>query len=259
MFRFRPHGARIVYVAGSEGDLPEAVRRWLDQMAVRTDYVQDVYDALAVLATGTRPILMIVSIEAVDWSEMDFFNHVAALSQGTRIYVTSQNTSDSRIFAAAERGAKLFESTLAQTDLETVAAEAQAAGPGGLLAGSLRPSQPSRIPISAPPTPTEKQRAGEAATAESAAQEEPPIRLVTSTEANESGEAQVSVPWIPHPSRPRRTPPQQTETDQPAPPQGSSSGEAARPLPRMDLTPEEMAALLGRPDAQGHRRREQQS
>ncbi len=258
MSRFRPHGARIVCVAGNEGELPEAVRQWLDQMAVRTEYAQDVYDALAVLATGTRPILMLVSIESVDWSEMDFFSHVAELSQGTRIYVTSQNASDSRVFAAVERGARIFESTLAQTDLETVAAETQAAGPGGLLAGSLRPSQVSRIPINVPATPTEEPPTGEAAPGEPA-QQEPPIRLVTSTEADESGEAQVSVPWIPHPGRPRRTPPQQAQAGQPSTPQGSSGAETARPLPRMDLTPEEIAALLGRPESQASCRREQQS
>ncbi len=258
MSRFQPHGARILCVAGSEGEFPETVRRWLDQIAVRTEYSADVYDALAVLATGTRPILLIVSIESVDWNELDFFGHAAALSRGTRIYVAAQDAADSRVFAAAERGARLFDSLSAQADIETVAAEAQASGPGGLLAGTLRPSQIGRVPINLPPTTTkgEQTPASEAAEVE---RQEPPIRLVTSTEPDEGSETQVSVPWAPHPSRPRRTPPGAPDSPQPPVDQANKGGVADRPLPRVELTPDEIAALLGKPGSPPPRLREQGS
>lgn len=258
MSRFRPHGARILCVAGSEEELPEAVRRWLDQATVRTEYSTDVYDALAVLATGTRPILLIVSIDSIDWNELDFFGHVAALSRGTRIYVAAQDAGDGRVFAAGERGARLFDPLSAQADIEAVFAEAQASGPGGLLAGTLRPSQVSRQPVNVPPAPTKPEQPPAPESAEAKA-EEPPIRLVTPAEPDEGNDVEMSVPWAPHPSRPRRTPPKPPTAPQPPADQAHSGIETEKPLPRVELTPDEIAALLGKPGSPPPRRREQGS
>lgn len=247
MPRFRPHGARILCVAGSEEEFPEAVRQWLTRVTLRTEHSTDVYDALAVLATGTRPILLIVSIDSVDWGEMDFFSHVVALSRGTKIYVAAHNASDSRVFAAGERGARLFDAASAEADIEAVFAQDQARGPGGLLAGTLRPSQVNRQPVNAPPATAQPDQPPASETAETKTQE-PPIRLVTAAEPDEGNNVEISVPWAPHPSRPRRTPPKgPANTPQPPPDQTDGGDETDRPLPRVELTPDEIAALLGKP------------
>jgi hypothetical protein len=256
MSQFRPHGARILCVAGSDGEFPEPVRRWLDQVGVRTEFSPDIYDALAVLATGTRPIVMIVSADAVDWDEMDFFGHVQALSRGTHIYVTTRHPDDSRVFAATERGAKVFESTLAQADLEAVFAEPLSTGTvGNLVAGSLRPSEPSRIPAGASTPAVETPPPAPSAGTEAAPQG-PPIRLVTSTESDEGEHVRVPVPWAPHPDRPKRTPPKPLTTPETTRGHPGSGSEMEKPLPRVDLTPEEIAALLGRPASETPRAKE---
>lgn len=247
MSRFQPHGARILCVAGSEGEFPEAVRQWLAQVTLRTEYCSDVYDALAVLATGTRPILVIVGIDSVDWSEMDFFSHVAALSRGTRIYVAAHDASDGRVFAAGERGARLFDPASANADIEAVFTQDQASGPGGLLAGTLRPSQVNRQPVNVPPATAEQNQPPALETFKTKT-EEPPIRLVTAAEPDENSDVELSVPWAPHPSRPRRTPPKgPADAPQPSPRQTDGGIETDKPLPRVELTPDEIAALLGKP------------
>lgn len=255
MSQFRPHGARILCVAGSDGEFPEPVRRWLDQVGVRTQFSPDIYDALAVLATGTRPIVMVVSAEAVDWDEMEFFGHVLAMSRGTHIYVTTRHPEDHRVFAAAERGAKVFDSTLAQADLEAAFAEPLSAGmPAGLVAGSLRPSEPGHAPAGSS-APTAEAPPAVPSSGTEAAPQGPPIRLVTSTESDEGENVPVSVPWAPHPDRPRRTPPPSPTVSQAA--SGRAAGpEPDRPLPRVDLTPDEIAALLGRPAPEKPRAKE---
>lgn len=258
MSRFRPHGARILCVTGFEGELPEAVRHWLDQVSVRTEFSSDIYDALATLATGTRPIVMIVSIDAVDWNEMAFFSQVAGLSPGTRVFVSAHKTNDNRVFAAIERGARLFEPSQAQADLESVFAEAQTAGPAGLLAGTLKPPQVSRAPINIPPETVETPPSGDPVKEEPAPQQSP-IRLVTSSEIDEAEDVPVSVPWAPHPDRPKRTPPRPADVPEARACQNDIIPEIDRPLSPVELTDEEIEALLDRPDADLRRRREQGS
>jgi len=259
MSHFRPHGARILCVGASEQDVPEPVRQWLGKVGSRAQYSQDIYDTLAVLATGTRPIVVIVSVETVDWNEMEFFAHVDAISRGTRVYVAAENASDSRVFAAVERGAKLFDPAAAQADLEAVFSEPLTAGAaGGLLAGSLRPSQITRTPINVPEPPAAPDRPAEPAKSDAPAPP-PPIRLVTSTEPDQKEDVAVSVPWKPHPSRPQRTPPKQAGSDRSGPGEPTGTAEPEKPLPRVELTPEEIAALLGKPAPDQPRSKEQRS
>ncbi len=259
MSHFRPHGARILCVAASEKDFPAPVREWLGKVGPRAHYSQDLYDALAVLATGTRPVVMVVSVEAVDWNEMEFFGHVATISRGTRVYVIAQEANDGRVLAAIERGAKLFDSALAQADLEAVFSEPLTGGAaGGLLAGSLRPSQISRTPINVSQPPAEPGRPAEVAESTTPASP-PPIRLITSAEAEQGEDVAVSVPWTPHPSRPQRTPPKPATAERIELGEPAETAEPEKPLPRVDLTPEEIAALLGRPASDQPRAKEQRS
>jgi hypothetical protein len=76
------------------------------------------------------------------------------------------------------------------------------------------------------------------------------VRLVK-PQQEEERESRVPVPWAPAPNRPKRTPPPKAPDtgEQTSPPEQNTSDEqpqAERSRPQVDLTPEELAALLGR-------------
>ena len=81
----------------------------------------------------------------------------------------------------------------------------------------------------------------------------PPVRLVREEESEEEIAPAVSipVPWAPTPSRPKRTPPQpavRNQREDSMPPDSPSADPAtAQHTPAVQLTPEELAALLGKP------------
>ncbi len=277
MLPSKGRGPRVIYVAGSARELPQEVRDWLGQAGNRAAASPNVYDALALLAAGREPVAIVVNIDAVDWSEFDFFDHAARLSRETRIYVAGHEHQQAKVEAACARGAQVFTPEALSEDLDTTSATAAAAGPGGLLAGSLRSvyPQPQGTPErSAPPEAGETDEPPE----EDRPPERPPVRLVTAGEPEDGDEAPVSipVPWAPSPDRPKRTPPKApsrernrrgrflagpqrmpadagTHADETraAPPAPPATG-AVPPLSPVELTPEELAALLGRsapPDA----------
>src|SRR5690606_16500590 len=109
MFTSKPRGSRIVYVAASARELPGEVQQWLGRMEHRAARWPHIYNALALLATGARPAVMIVSMDAVDWSEMDFFDQAARISRNTRIFVTGHEHHAAKLEAACRRGAMLFD------------------------------------------------------------------------------------------------------------------------------------------------------
>lgn len=250
-------GSRVVYVAESARELPEEVQDWLGQASNRAASSPNIYDALALLATGKTPVAIIVSMDAVDWNEFEFFDHVARLSRETRVYVAGHEHHDAKIEAACARGAKVFDPDALDEELEEATAKEKASGPAGLLAGSLRSA--ARRGRGAAESLSRSQSPGIDASGEpDRSSDPPPVRLVTGQTANEEDDAgatvPVPVPWSPSPDRPKRTPPKPASSDSEAPTapptdeRPTEPSPAQRPSP-VQLTPEELAALLGKPTA----------
>lgn len=254
MHRSKRRGSRVIYVARSARELPEEVQDWLSQGGNRAASSPDIYDALALLAKGRAPVALIVSIDAVDWNEMDFFVQAARLSRETRIYVTGDDHGQGKIDAACARGARRFDPDALTDDLDAASARKETAGPGGLLAGSLRTVRPPSRAGSEPQPQSEEDETEEPVADESPS-ELPPVRLLTGGEEEEDdfdAPISVPVPWAPSPNRPKRTPPpslprkdQAAGTGAAAPTPGQA-GRPQQPAP-VELTPEELAALLGKP------------
>lgn len=231
-------GARVLYVAQSARDLPDDVRDWLSRENNPATACRDPYEALAWLAVGRRPAVLIVSIDTVDWDELEFFALADRFGDKTRLYVAGREDQQDKIDAARDLGARVFSIAAVDQDLTAAPEEDEAdAGPGGLLAGSLRSIEP---PDQEP--------------AETRPEQEPPpsVRLVMNTPADEEDETSVplSVPWAPSPHRPKRTPPPRAaDADATAETGKTDESEAAPESSRrgpVELTPEELAALLGR-------------
>jgi hypothetical protein len=234
----RQRGSRVIYVAASARELPEDVQDWLSQGSNRAAASPNIYDALATLAVGKRPTTaLIVSMAAVDWNELEFFDLVARVSRDTHVFVVGPPYEDAKIEAACARGAELFSAEKLDEALSVT--EAPPMDAEGLVAGSVAkdPQRPTAArPINVEP-PKEEHR--------------PSVRLVTPSETDD--EVTVPVPWAPSASRPQRTPPKPIEP----PPIAAPDAEEERPVeerprtrrppPQVKLTPEELAALLGRP------------
>ncbi len=249
----KQRGSRAIYVASSARELPEEVQDWLSYAGNRAGASPHIYDLLALLATGKRPDILIVSIEAVDWNELEFFDHVQRLSPETRIFVAGAVSHQAKIEAACARGASVFD----LDSLNEVASEsteyAEPSAPAGLLAGSLRqesastpasvrlPRKPKVVPAPPPeePEPVEEQ---------APPLERPAVRLVTASES-EVTESPVPFPWSPSPNRPQRKPPKSIAAELVAAESGFSPSTAPSPrdISPVKLTPEELAALLGTP------------
>jgi hypothetical protein len=247
-------GSRVIYVAESARVLPPEVQEWLSQADHPATASPDVYDALALLANGRKPLALIVNIDAVDWSEISFFEHAARLSASTAIYVSGPDHTEDRIKAACARGALRFDGEALSERLRTAPSVNERRGPDRLLAGTLQPpSTPAGAEL--------EDRDDATAAADDSEQPErtprPPVRLYV--EQSEEAEAEreqaetaaappVPVPWVPNPARPRRTPPPGSKPAADARDEagGSDPQAGARPTP-VELTPEELAALLGKP------------
>lgn len=271
----RPRGPRIIYVTSSARELPAEVQEWLSRPEHRAARSPDIYDALALLASGSRPVVMLVAISAVDWSEMEFFDQVARLSRDTRVYVAGSDHESAKLEAACRRGARRFDADELAEDLAHAPAPRKALGVGDILAGQLQPvvgsapAQQHRIkPVA--PEPGEEEAPPEAV-ADAKPPVQPVVRLVSSdpTETEEEsdlgpevevekeavlGEVPIPFPWSPSPNRPQRLPPRREPAEpKPAaasagqPPAANQAVEPPAPRPPAELTAEELAALMGRP------------
>lgn len=243
MSPIKQRGSRVIYVAASAREFPPPVQDWLGQADNRAASSPDVYDALATLARGARPAAMIVSMDSVDWSEMEFFDHTARIGRDTTVYVTGGPHQAAKLQAACGRGAQIFDPQLADGALLSV--DWKSAGPGGLLAGSLRPGGVVPPPEKPPPAPCIVVSPQAPGLEPEPPPERPVVRLVAPTEQDEP-ESPVPFPWAPAQNRPQRTPPR---TAPPAPPAaGPEQRPSARVSPPVKLTQAELDALLGRPD-----------
>ncbi len=242
-------GSRVIYVAASARELAQEVQDWLGQPSIRASASPDIYDTLAQLAEGKSPLALIVSMESVDWTELEFFPLVHRVCPDALIYVTGAGHQEAKMEAALARGARRFDPEVLN-ELLAVAPPVRSAGPAGLLAGSLRTDieVAEAAPRLVPPEPVE---APPGVTPEP---ERPPVRLVSSTETEEH-EAAVPFPWSPASGRPRRTPPSQVagaaeSKPEPVRRKGPSNKGGVK------LTPEELAALLEQPPLEGGKAQE---
>ena len=295
MFPQKKHDVRVVYVAGSARELPEPVQEWLSQAEHRAVSSSNVYDALANLTGRRKPVALIVSIESVDWEEIEFFDLAARLSRETSIYVAGHDHHRAKIEAALSRGARPFSAEELTQDLSRPAPGPHRPTTRDLLAGTLL-TVPERGGLaasagfgpdagapatSAPPPPAPSTMAGPAqaeqeapdrrgpqeAPIEEQAAPPPSVRLVqpSETEADlepaADHEPPIPFPWAPSLNRPKRTPP--TAAGKPATPAHDaqearadsgteapgvqSEPSASHPAPpSVELTPEELAALIGK-------------
>jgi len=109
MAGFHQRGARVVCVADATRGRPAKVQQWLNRAEDQTSSVPDIYRALALLATGEKPIAMIVCLEAVDWNELDFFDQAGRLSPETRFFVASAIGDRDKLAAALGERTQLFD------------------------------------------------------------------------------------------------------------------------------------------------------
>ncbi len=246
-------GGRILCVAPSLSALPEAVRAWLAQVEPSCEISPDLYDALAILATGRRPELLIVDIDVVDWNEMEFFRQAGLLCRKMRILVTGPGHQRAKLEAACKQGASLFDPRAVADISFQPPPQARDIGNGGLLAGSLRPTPEKTTSSVDLRVPTPRIKPAKPAI-KSEPRPEPPVRLVVPSEEQDN-EAPVFFPWSPNPNRPKRTPPKTApatgqETDQTAAADQPQSDHAAANPPPIQLTSEEIDALMGGPEVE---------
>jgi hypothetical protein len=242
----KQRGSRVVYVAASAGDLPPEVQDWLSQANNRATASPHIHDLLAALATGARPTAIIVNVSEVDWSEMDFFDYVHRLSPQTTLYVAGFDHEKDKLEAACERGATRFDADRLTEESEQ-AEPTHTGAPSDLLAGAVAVAPGTDQPESSP-EPEEPDESS------------PHVRLVHPGESEEKEEKHddrpVPFPWSPSPERPQRTPPPKyppppvsAHTPPPVEPAATEETPAAEKPGRssIELTAEELAALVGRP------------
>ncbi len=245
-------GGRILCVAPSLNALPEAVRAWLAQVEDACEISPDLYDALALLVAGRRPELIIVDIDVVDWNEMEFFRQAGLLCRKMRILVVGPGHQRAKLEAACKLGAGLFD-TQAVADISyQPPPQVRDIGNGGLLAGSLRPAPEKTTSPADLRAPAPRIKPAKPAI-KSEPRPEPPVRLVVPSEEQDN-EAPVFFPWSPNPNRPKRMPPKTApltgqETDKITSSDLPQSDHAAAAPPPIQLTSEEIDALMGGPQA----------
>lgn len=295
MFSSKPREPRIIYVAAAARELPDEVQEWLGRPENRAASSPHIYDVLAMLAGGARPAVLIVSMEAVDWSEMEFFDQVARLCRETHVYVAGHDYQAAKINAACKRGAMRFDAELIRESLSRSTGWSRGPGVSDLLAATLcQTSAPKPTPPAAlRPVPAESEEPEEPAESEvfDAAEvppelqvqveppaqpesepepearpvaETPSVRLIDHTEPepeeepiDEETSQPIPFPWAPAINRPQRIPPKSLAvTNEPVAPSPPAPAPIAplvpvAPTPRqpVELTSEELAALMGRPIA----------
>lgn len=274
----KSRGPRVYYVAASARELPDEVQNWLGQAEHRAARSASIYDALALLACGARPAALIVSIEAVDWSEMDFFDQAARLSRGAHLYAVGRDARADKLQAAYRRGALPFDEAALNDDAASPQPWSRGTGVSDILAARLEPASALQVtplraapPMSpsgapgltglqaavAPVRPAESLRAVSTPEPDEAFSESepdpevepPPVRLVSRPEANETeGAEPIPFPWAPSQKRPQRTPPkvEAAADEQPPAVMAASVGMSAAGRP-VELTSEELSALMGKP------------
>jgi len=259
----RQRGGRVVYVAGSTRDFPETVQAWLSQAHVRASASPNLYDALALLTTHRRPDVLIVAMEGVDWSEMEFFEHARRIARDTCVYVTGGAHQQEKMRTAQACGALPFDPARIAENLADAGRPESRFTTRDLWVGM-------RESLAAPPVPSREETppAPEPppAPCEEATRQPRSVRLVPENDrverseppepATDATEASIPFPWSPSPTRPKRTPPQ-SRPPKPAEPPAEAAPAAdpsaekgpTRPGPDVgpvELTPEELAALMGR-------------
>jgi hypothetical protein len=233
-------GSPVIYVAASARELPSRLQDWLAEPTVRAVACPNVYDALATLARGAAPLALIISIDSIDWNELDFVSHALRVSPDTVVYVTEVSNQAGKVDAALALGARHLDLDALNELLELAPTSAPAPSPAGLLAGSLR----TDVQAAEPAPRLVRDLPAESSSAEPDEAERPAVRLVSSTETVDA-ESAVPFPWSPAPDRPQRTPPK---------PAGAAKREAAKESsrrPPVKLTPEELSALLEPPAGGG--------
>jgi len=259
----------VIYVAVSAREFPPDVQEWLARPESRAAALPSIYDALAELTRRPRPVAAIISIEAVDWEEMEFFDLAARLSRDTSLYVAGHDHHRAKLDAALQHGAKRFSAAELAHDLARPAPGSGRTTAHDLLAGALAsfPQAPGRNlhvilvptePVPAePPEPVIEQQPS---AGEDEGPQQPAVRLATPIDidddslasSDEFGKA-IPFPWAPAPNRPKRTPPSAQAPGEPPPDPRTPPTETPQPpsspnRPTVpELTPEELAALMGRP------------
>ena len=135
----------ILYLHRSLDDSPPPVMQWIAQAGTPCVHSPDIYDALALLARGRKPKALLVDIECLDWSELDFFRHAANLCRDMKIIVHGPDHHQAKIEAACYRGAILFDRSHDVVEIEPESGDHPSIG--GLLAGSLQPAQDMQEPF----------------------------------------------------------------------------------------------------------------
>jgi len=249
MQALKQRGERVVYVAGSVREFPESVRTWLSRTCTHAIASSHIYEALAMLTTHRRPAVLIVSIESIDWDELEFFELARRVARDTAVYVAGHPEQQAKLHAAIERGARPFDPEQIAEDLDRTGR----GGPRWTTREVLTDLAETACRITGP---------------EDAKVVTEPIRPVSDEPAEASAgletpapETPIPFPWSPSPNRPKRTPPQARMHASDGPGKSEDTGmRASGPTPPphegqppgpdpgpVELTPEELAALMGRP------------
>lgn len=213
--------APAIYVASSARELPVEVQDWLSRADTHAVAAPHIYDLLAQMARGKKFTAVIVSIQSVDWNEMDFFDYAARLSRHTPLYVAGPPQQHAKMEAACRRGARLFDAVslqeeALQTDGRLPARQFRSDDERPPQADSPSDSSPPRTmpvgghsPWTGPAgTADSSSDAAESKSSESAA--EPPQGQAAPPEPRPSRDdsgAPVVFPWSQNADRPKRTPP----------------------------------------------------
>ena len=102
-------GSPVIYVAASARELPTDVQDWLGRADNRAVASPDVFDMVALLGLGRQYAAILVSIDGLDWDELEFFDLAARLSPDTLIYVIGSPHQRAKMDAACRRGARPFD------------------------------------------------------------------------------------------------------------------------------------------------------
>ena len=129
--------ASLVQVAASADDFPLEIREWLAASSADIATSPDIYDALALIANGCRPAAMIVSLGAIDWNEIEFFDHIRRLSPSTTVYVASRDNEDAKSQAAGRYGVKRFDAPALDRSLQRARVPADVDRGDNLFAGAV--------------------------------------------------------------------------------------------------------------------------